>query len=313
MNTIASESVVQRIAVHTCFLVDMTVVDIRNLTIGDDDTFLRDRDRVDGQEEGHKTVFILRGVGVFACVGDLTSEEIEVLALANLFIPGELTGALRIHHYMINTIASVDRTQRVVINSRLRDIATMDLQCLAFSDLIFLPDEVRRMDIDDQLINAVKAVRRQDTIRVLAGRSDRVAMPFIGQVDAIRLTQINGIREEVRGVNGQDEVLQTIAALRGLTRPFIGTRIRQLAVVEDIGLFIRYMLLEDLIVRRVLRDDIFDNGVTADRGRDRIVELTAIVVLSSVEEEGVSGADGYITLAIERLIDGQVQRFHYAR
>ena len=85
--------------------------------------------------------------------------------------------------------------------------------------------------------------------------------PLIRVVERIRLTDIYRIREEVRRVYSQDQVLETIATILGLTGPLVRTGGRQLTTMEDIRLFIRDMLLEDMIVSRMNADDVLDDTV----------------------------------------------------
>ena len=59
----------------------------------------------------------------------------------------------------------------------------------------------------------------------------------------------------------QDQVLKTIATILSLTGPLVRTGGRQLTAMEDIRLFIRDMLLEDMIVSRMNADDVLDDTV----------------------------------------------------
>jgi hypothetical protein len=117
------------------------------------------------------------------------------------------------------------------------------------------------MDVDNQLIYAVEAVGGQDTIGVFAGSSDGIAMPFIRQIETVGLTEVYCVTEEIRRMNGQDKVLQTITSGNALAGPFIDTCIRQFAIVEDIGLFVRDMFLKCVVINRMNGYDILDNTI----------------------------------------------------
>ena len=166
---------------------------------------------------------------------------------------------------------------------------------------------------------AIEAVLGQYTIAIgtrLRDRSDDTSvriLPYIRIVERIRLTQIQGIRLEEGRVNGQVQMFDRVTTVDRLTGPFIRTREGQIAAVEIVRLFVRYMLLDDLIYRRMNREDIFRDRVATYQRRYSVVEESALEVLLTVEEEGISGAERNILLHVERVVNGQVERLHYAR
>ena len=96
----------------------------------------------------------------------------------------------------------------------------MDAQRLVFRDLILLVQVVRLVYADNDLIYTVESVRsRQHTVAVGTRLRDLHTMPE----QRIRLTEIDGVGEEVRRVNSQLEVLHTIATVDALTGPLVCT------------------------------------------------------------------------------------------
>ena len=112
-------------------------------------------------------------------------------------------------------------------------------------------------------------------------------------------------------MDGQDQVLETIATVLSLTGPLIRTGGSQLTAMEDIRLFIRDMLLEDMVVCRMDADDVFDDAVATYERRDGIVEEAILGVGDTLELEVVTRAERNIAFCIIGIVHGQVQRHHY--
>ena len=81
--------------------------------------------------------------------------------------------------------------------------------------------------------------------------------------------------------------------------------------MEDIRLFIRDMLLEDMVVCRMDADDVFDDAIATYERRDGIVEEAILGVGDTLELEVVTRAERNIPLGIVGVVHGQVQRHHY--
>ena len=111
-------------------------------------------------------------------------------------------------------------------------------------------------------------------------------------------------------MDGQDQVLETIATVLSLTGPLIGTGGSQLTAMEDIRLFIRDMLLEDMVVCRMDADDVFDDAIATYERRDGIVEEAILGVSDTLELEVVTRAERNIAFLIIGVVYGQVQRHH---
>ena len=130
------------------------------------------------------------------------------------------------------------------------------------------------MDVNYQLVNAIEAVSREYTVGINAGLGDglnettELIFPFIRIVDRVGLTEIEGIGLEEGRVNRQEQVLYTITTVDGLTGPLVCTGDSENPVVEDIRLFIRDVLLINLVRSRVNTDDIFDDRVASIRRRN---------------------------------------------
>ena len=82
--------------------------------------------------------------------------------------------------------------------------------------------------------------------------------------------------------------------------------------MEDERLLVGDMLLDDLVISRMNADDVLDDRVATYERRNGIEELTALAVNAILEVELVAGAESHVTLAVEGLVDGQVQRLDYA-
>ena len=82
--------------------------------------------------------------------------------------------------------------------------------------------------------------------------------------------------------------------------------------MEDERLLVGNMLLDDLVIGRMNADDVLDDRVATYERRNGIEELAALAVNAVLEVELVAGAESHVTLAVEGLVDGQVQRLDYA-
>ena len=126
-------------------LEEVTIYDIRQLSRRDDDTFLGDGLRIDGEVQRNDTILILRYVLVLTRVREFASvEELEVVALANLACPEELACTLLVNNDVEDRVTTMDRTQRIIVDSRFRDITTVDLQYFAFADLVLFVGHISR-------------------------------------------------------------------------------------------------------------------------------------------------------------------------
>ena len=124
---------------------EVTLNDIRQLSRRDDDTFLGDGLRIDGEVQRNNTILILRYILVLTRVRQFASvEELEVVALADLACPEELACTLLVNNDVEDRVTTMDRTQRIIVDSRFRDITTVDLQYLAFADLVLFIGHISR-------------------------------------------------------------------------------------------------------------------------------------------------------------------------
>ena len=207
---------VGRVILRQIYLrVQPTVICIRQIFYRDNFACYREA-RCDHRKVGNdnlEVVFASRinriPVGVRVAVfSTATTRNLVVTAITDRYRILSLQFTDGVDDNMVNTITSVDRRKRIFINTRCGDIDAVDSGSLTFLDVILLVVVVRRMDNNRQHVYTIKlVVLRQAAVVVRTGLRDdnTIQTTVISPDEGIRLTQFNGISEQIRRMNSEVE------------------------------------------------------------------------------------------------------------
>ena len=162
------------------------------------------------------------------------------------------------------------------------------------------------MYIDYQMVNTVKSVpRRQQTVFVQSRFGDDMSVP----VQRVGLTKVNRIEEEVRWMDFQMEMVNTVTTVNSSIREDVIARFGKGTPVETIVLLVGYMHRIRSVEGRVYAYYISDNRVTACYRRNSIREDGILAVHLSFIREGVALTQINGTLTAFGLVHNQMQCF----
>ncbi len=176
-------------------------------------------------------------VKVNAGLGKYLAMPVVVITLADLLLLLKHIGARVVYHNLIDGITAMNRLERVVIDGRFVEEGVLVVVREAVgAELNTLFVDIRRINGQVQLVDAIVAKTRMLTVVVDARCLIERAMPVIG---AVILTPYDAILVVERRPHSQVQTVDRVTALIGLQRLFIRTGCAIVLTTPEVGLLIR--------------------------------------------------------------------------
>ena len=266
--------------------------------------------RMNGQLEYSRTVTTFRSTCAVGLRSRLTErisvEDIEA-SFEHIFLNQVVIRLVNGKDKSRYAVASIAGVCRVTVDTRLRQVSTLELVVRTFTDssvdgveyllkYVNLQSVIVLLSVDSRIV-AVEA-----SVVVLL----RVTVPSVGPNERQVVSTYGSDRVNQR-MNGQLKNRRTVTTARGQCAVGLRRGLTERVTVEDVVAAFKNILADDIVIRLVDGEDKGLNTVTSVSSAQGVAVDTRLFVLNAVEVIVIAFADGRTDSIEQRFVNNELQ------